>query len=295
MSILTSSTVTEAGLKVQQIGTIAELRSALLPLRREGKRIVCVPTMGALHEGHLKLMDAAKLNGDVLVATIFVNPLQFGPNEDLNKYPRTIERDITLLSERGVNFVFTPSPEEMYSPDHATHVSISPADSTFEGAIRPGHFTGVLTVVTKLFNIVQPDAAIFGQKDLQQLSMIRRMVHDLDMPIDIVSVPIVREADGLAMSSRNRYLSESDRVRAGMLYKSLMAVRKSFEDSGVLKSQELVRIGREVLEQDDEIRVDYLATVDPSTFNEVTTASRGTGVIVAARIGSTRLIDNIIL
>jgi pantoate--beta-alanine ligase len=250
--------------------------------------------MGALHEGHLTLADVAASNADVVVASIFVNPLQFGANEDLAKYPRTLEADAVALQGRGVRVLFAPGAEEMYGPDRVVTVTAAPYDTTFEGEIRPGHFTGVLTVVAKLFNIVQPDVAIFGQKDLQQLSLVRRMVRDLDIPTEIVSVPIVREADGLAMSSRNRYLAPEDRARAALLSKSLRAVAARFA-SGERNGETLIREGMNVLAQDPAIAIDYLALVDPLSFAPLGAAHAGAGVVLAARVGTTRLLDNIIL
>jgi pantoate--beta-alanine ligase len=250
--------------------------------------------MGALHEGHLALVDEARSHADVVVVSIFVNPLQFGPNEDLAKYPRTLDADLAALDAHHVALAFTPDVGEMYAADRVTQVTAAPHDATFEGALRPGHFTGVLTVVTKLFNIVQPDVAVFGQKDLQQLSLIRRMVRDLDMPIDIVSLPTVRESDGLAMSSRNRYLSPEDRQKAAQLYQALSAARSAFAQ-GERDAARLEETARTVLAGHPSIAVDYLAVVDPADFSLVPLASTGTAMIIAARVGSTRLIDNLIL
>jgi pantoate--beta-alanine ligase len=274
--------------------TVADIRAALAPLRLAGKRIACVPTMGALHEGHLTLVDVAHKHADVVVATIFVNPLQFGVNEDLTKYPRTLEADLAALEARGVSLVFTPSNEEMYDPDHEIRVTASSHDTKFEGKVRPGHFTGVLTVVAKLFNIIQPDVAVFGQKDLQQLSLVRKMVKDLNFPIEIIGVPTVRESDGLAMSSRNRYLSPEERQRATRLSQALFAIKAAF-DRGERNTERLLTVGTAVLAEDPDIVLDYLELVDPDRFTGVEQASTGTAAIIAARIGSTRLLDNQIL
>jgi pantoate--beta-alanine ligase len=274
--------------------TIDAMRTAIAPARRSGQRIALVPTMGALHEGHLALVDEAHRRADVVVTSIFVNPLQFGPGEDLDKYPRTLDADLAALDAHHVTFVFTPDVDEMYANGRVTQVTAAPHDAAFEGAHRPGHFTGVLTVVTKLFNIVQPNVAVFGQKDLQQLSLIRRMVRDLNIPIDIVSLPTVRESDGLAMSSRNRYLSPDDRQKAAQLYQALSAARSAFT-RGDHDAERLTRTARTVLAEHPSIVVDYLAVVDPENFSPVPVARTGTAIIIAARVGSTRLIDNLIL
>jgi pantoate--beta-alanine ligase len=274
--------------------TIDAIRAALAPARRSGQRIALVPTMGALHDGHLALVDEARRHADIVVTSIFVNPLQFGPGEDLDKYPRTLDADLAALDTHHVTFVFTPNADEMYADGRVTQVTAAPHDATFEGGHRPGHFTGVLTVVAKLFNIVQPGVAVFGQKDLQQLSLIRRMVRDLDIPVDIVSLPTVRESDGLAMSSRNRYLSPDDRQKAAHLYQALSAARSAFAQ-GEYDAERLIKAARTVLAEHPRILVDYLAVVDPEDFSPVPVASTGTAIITAARIGSTRLIDNLIL
>lgn len=278
-----------------QANTISEVRNAIRSFRADGKTIALVPTMGALHDGHISLVDIARQHADVVVTSIFVNPLQFGPNEDLAKYPRSIEADIARLNESGSDIVFTPDVEEMYGRSPNTVFVESPDnDSMFEGAVRPGHFTGVLTVVAKLFHIVQPDFAVFGQKDLQQLGLIRRMVEELNFPIQIIGAPIIREVDGLAMSSRNRYLNSTDRTRATLLYKTLTTIKHLFA-SGVLDSNHLINSGLEMLAADANIKVDYLQIVDPISFTPQSHATNGMGVILAARVGATRLLDNIIL
>jgi pantoate--beta-alanine ligase len=274
--------------------TIAEIRAEVHSLRMAGKRIAFVPTMGALHQGHLALVDVAHRHADVVVVSIFVNPLQFGLGEDLAKYPRMVDADINVLGTGSAVVVFVPTTDEMYPAGLITRVSAAPLDALFEGAIRPGHFTGVLTVVNKLFNIVHPDVALFGQKDLQQLSLIQRMVRDLDIPIEVVSVPTVREEDGLAMSSRNRYLSSEDRIRATRLHLALLTIRDLFE-KGEHDAAHLLDRGGAVLAQDPHIHLDYLALVNPVDFSTVDTVIPGTSVIVAARLSGTRLLDNIIL
>lgn len=286
------------------VRTIAEARAGVASLRAEGQRIAFVPTMGALHEGHLTLVDAARERADAIVASIFVNPLQFAPNEDLARYPRTPDADAEALRSRGVALVFTPSVEEMYPPGRLVRVTAAPYDDRFEGAVRPGHFDGVLTVVAKLFHIVAPDVAIFGQKDLQQLSLVRRMVQDLNVPLDVVGVPTVRDADGLALSSRNRYLSSEERRRATRIPAALRAIQEyvqvhSLETNGVssaaMLADAVLEVGRRLLAEDPGIAIDYLALVDPDEFTPVAMAAPGTAIIVAARVGGTRLLDNVIL
>ena len=209
--------------------TIQEIRAVSRAARRDHKRIGLVPTMGALHEGHLSLVRAAKVAADVVIVSIFVNPLQFGPTEDFSRYPRTLERDRDLLAKEGVDLVFVPSVEEMYRSREATFVNVEGLSERLDGKSRPGHFRGVATVVAKLFHIVEPDVAFFGQKDAAQVAIIRRMVSDLNLAVEIVVCPIVREADGLAMSSRNAYLDPSQRAQALVLYRSLMRVQEAFE------------------------------------------------------------------
>lgn len=250
--------------------------------------------MGALHDGHLALVDAARRSADAVVVSIFVNPLQFGASEDFSHYPRTLDADTAALDARGVACVFAPGVDEMYGVGARTTVMPRPSGELYEGAVRPGHFTGVLTVVAKLFNIVQPDVAVFGQKDLQQLSLVSAMVRDLNSPLAIEAVETVREADGLAMSSRNRYLSEPDRIRATELYAALSAVRAAFA-RGERDPRLLVAAGEEVLSHDRKLSIDYFAVVVPETFATPREASAGDAVIAAVRVGHTRLIDNVIL
>ena len=281
-------------LPVRRVSTIAEIRAAVRERRAAGQRVAFVPTMGALHDGHVALVDEAHRHADAVVVSIFVNPLQFGPAEDLAKYPRTLDADVAALRTHDVALLFTPTAETMYPPGQATRVTIAPHDSEFEGAIRPEHFTGVLTVVAKLLNIVQPDVAVFGQKDLQQLCFVRRMVRDMNVPIEIVDVVTVRESDGLAMSSRNRYLSPDDRARAVRLSTALAAIRDRFA-RGESDPHRLIEAGRGVLAADTQIVVDYLALVDTESFSSVERGAPGVAAILAARIGGTRLLDNIIL
>lgn len=281
---------------------IDETRAAARAARLAGKRLGFVPTMGALHEGHLSLVRAARRASDVVGASIFVNPTQFGPNEDLGKYPRSFVRDCKLLESERVDFVFAPSVEEMYptSPDgsvrpaSATWVTVEGLSNKLDGRSRPGHFRGVTTVVAKLFHIVEPDAAFFGQKDAAQVAVIRRMVQDLNLPVEIVICPIVREPDGLAMSSRNAYLDPKQRQQALVLHRSLEKVQRMAE-RGELGAAELAAAGRQEVASEPSVRLDYFEVVDPDTLDPVKDASRGALVAVAAYVGSTRLIDNIVL
>ncbi len=262
--------------------------------RADSRRFGLVPTMGALHEGHLSLLRAARAQCNVVAASLFVNPLQFGPGEDLAKYPRDFARDRELLEKEGVDLLFAPSVEEMYSPGAVTYVSVEGISDRLCGRSRPGHFRGVTTVVAKLFNIVEPDMAFFGQKDAAQVTIIRRMVRDLDIPVQIVTCPIVREPDGLAMSSRNAYLDSEQRKSALVLFRSLMAVQKKFEQ-GERNAGKLMETGRQAFANEPAARFDYLEIVDPATLEPVADISRESLVAVAAFIGKTRLIDNIVL
>jgi len=276
------------------LSAIAEMRAASRAVTREGKGLALVPTMGALHEGHLSLVRAARAARDVVAVSIFVNPMQFGPGEDLAKYPRSFERDCEMLEREGVEFVFTPSVEEMYPAGAVTWVTVEELSGKLDGRSRPGHFRGVTTVVSKLFHIVEPDNAFFGQKDAAQVAIIRRMVRDLNLPVEIVVCPIVREGDGLAMSSRNAYLSPEERKRALVLHWSLERVQQLVE-SGERDAARLVAAGREEFAQESLVRLDYFEVVDPDTLDPVADVSRGALVAVAAYVGATRLIDNILL
>jgi pantoate--beta-alanine ligase len=270
------------------------MRDASRALRRAGKRLGLVPTMGALHEGHLSLVRAARASCDAVAASIFVNPTQFGPNEDLAKYPRSFERDRELLEHEGVDILFAPTVEEMYPAGAVTWVTVEEMSSKLDGRSRPGHFRGVTTVVAKLFHIVEPDTAFFGQKDAAQVAIIRRMVRDLHLPVEIVVGPIVREPDGLAMSSRNVYLDGEQRKQALTLYRSLMRV-KQMVDRGERNVTALAAAGREEFAQENSVRLDYFEIVDTDMLDPVKDLSRGALVAVAAFIGTTRLIDNILL
>jgi pantoate--beta-alanine ligase len=273
---------------------IDDMRAASRAAHREGKRLGFVPTMGALHEGHLSLMRAAKAKCDVVAVSIFVNPLQFGPSEDLAKYPRTFEPDRQLLEKEGVNLLFAPTPDEMYPAGAVTYVTVEGLSEKLCGRSRPGHFRGVTTVVAKLFHIVEPDLAFFGQKDAAQATIIRRMVRDLNLPVEIVICPIVREPDGLAMSSRNAYLSPQERKSALVLQRSLTQVRNRF-DQGERNATNLIAAGKQVLAQEPAVRLDYFEIVDPATLDPMQEVTSSTLVAIAAFVGKTRLIDNILL
>ncbi len=250
--------------------------------------------MGALHEGHLSLVRAARRRCDTVTVSIFVNPTQFGPSEDFSKYPRTLDRDLQMLEAEGVALVFAPSVEEMYPPGASTFITVEGLSDKLCGKSRPGHFRGVATVVAKLFNIVQPDVAFFGQKDAAQVVIVKGMVRDLRMNVDIIVGPIVREPDGLALSSRNSYLEPRQRKQATVLYRSLTRVQFR-ADKGERSAANLIAAAREVLAEEPEVRVDYFEIVNPETLDPVEDISSGALVAVAAFVGSTRLIDNIVV
>jgi pantoate--beta-alanine ligase len=274
--------------------TIHEMRATSRAARRAGKRLGFVPTMGALHEGHLSLVRAARASSEVVAASIFVNPTQFAPNEDLAKYPRSFERDCEMLEHEGVQLLFAPSVEEMYAGGAVTWVTVEGLSEKLDGRSRPGHFRGVATVVAKLFHAVEPDAAFFGQKDAAQIAVIRRMIRDLNLPVEIVVCPIVREADGLAMSSRNAYLDAEQRKQALVLHRSLLRVKKLVE-AGERSAFNLLKVGRGEIARENSVRLDYFEIVNPDTLDPVEDVSQGALVAVAAYVGSTRLIDNILL
>lgn len=277
------------------VTTRAELQAALEPYRVAGKRIAFVPTMGFLHEGHLRLVDHAHRHGDVVVMSIYVNPLQFGPSEDLARYPRDLDRDADLARKRGVSVIFAPSDDEIYPGGRpAVTVHAPQLSNHLCGLFRPGHFEGVLTVVAKLFNIVEPDVAVFGQKDYQQSVLIRRMVVDLNFNVRIEVAPIIREPDGLAMSSRNVFLKAEDRQAALTLSRALRAAQQKFEE-GEHRPAELVRVARAILEADRDVRVQYVDLVEEPTLGTPQRAEAGNVIAVAGFVGKTRLIDNVIL
>jgi pantoate--beta-alanine ligase len=279
---------------MQLCRTIAEMRTAAGALKAKNLTLGFVPTMGALHEGHLSLVRAAKERCDRVAVSIFVNPTQFGPNEDFSKYPRTFDRDRELLESEGVDLLFAPSTEEMYPPGAITYVSVEELSEKLDGKSRPGHFRGVTTVVSKLFNIIQPEVAFFGQKDAAQVAVIRRMVRDLNLPVEIAACPIVREPDGLAMSSRNRYLDANQRKTALVLSRSLARVQELFAQ-GERDAQNLITAGKLLFGGELDVRLDYFEIVDPETLDAISTLRGPALVAVAAFVGSTRLIDNRLL
>ncbi|GHC33984.1 pantothenate synthetase [Kushneria pakistanensis] len=274
------------------LDSITVLQQTLAAWRREGHRIALVPTMGNLHEGHLRLIDAARQHADRVVATIFVNPLQFGPDEDLDRYPRTLAEDQRLLIERGCDLLFAPSVETLYPEGQATltRISVPQVSEGLCGAHRPGHFEGVATVVSLLFNLTRPDVACFGEKDFQQLTVIRKLVRDQHMPIDIIGVPIARDHDGLALSSRNRYLDSEARTQASRLHQCLVDSARQFEQGEA--SEQVLAQGLQQLEEAG-FRPEYLALCDATTLRPITAWQPGSVLLVAAWLGTTRLIDNL--
>lgn len=276
---------------IQVINTIDELRKQIKEWKKAGLTVGLCPTMGYLHEGHASLMDAARAGNDKVVASVFVNPIQFGPNEDLATYPRDFEHDCQLLEAHGVDLVFHPEPSEMYAPDFTTFVDMNELSETLCGKTRPIHFRGVCTVIAKLLNTVTPDRIYFGQKDAQQLAIIRRMVRDLNFDVEVIGCPIVREQDGLAKSSRNTYLSPEERKAALVLSRS---VRKGQDlvASGVRNSAELLASMKERLAEESLANVEYVEVVDGESMQPVETFKDGDLVAMAVRIGTTRLIDN---
>jgi len=274
--------------------TIESVRALVRAARSGGKKIGFVPTMGALHRGHISLIEAAKQQTDFVVVSIFVNPTQFGPGEDFQKYPRPLEMDLKICRQQGVDLVFTPKSAEMYASENLTWVTVEELSEPLCGQFRPGHFRGVATVCAKLFNIVQPDVAFFGQKDAQQAIVIKRMVADLNMPLEIIVCPTVREPDGLAMSSRNQYLSPSQRKDAAYIYKSLQKCRQMI-DQGIKDVQQITAEMQKVLSQVPSAKIEYVNIVDAESLEK---ADRIAGKILAAvavKIGLTRLIDNILV
>jgi pantoate--beta-alanine ligase len=281
------------------VATADELRAELRRLREDarvlgGGRVALVPTMGFLHDGHLTLVDEARRRADVVAMSIFVNPLQFAPSEDLARYPRDPDGDGAKAAARGVDLLFTPSVTEMYPREPRVHVVPGELAGRWEGEVRPGHFAGVLTVVAKLFHLIAPDVAIFGQKDVQQATLVRAMVRDLDMPVEVVIAPTVREADGLALSSRNVYLSDDDRRRARVIPRALARIEADFAN-GERRADILLERARGALAAEPSVAPDYLALADGETLEPVETVRDGAVAMIAARVGRTRLLDNAIL
>jgi len=280
---------------VERLASKQEVRQAVAEARREGKRVALVPTMGALHDGHLSLVNAASERADYVVVSVFVNPTQFGPGEDFEAYPRDIERDVDLLGAEGVDLVFVPTPEIMYAPEAMVTVDPGPLGQVLEGAARPGHFSGVCTVVTKLFSIALPDLAFFGEKDYQQLTIVRAMARDLDLPVKVIGCPTVRECDGLALSSRNVYLSAEERSAGTVLYRSLRTAETLVLD-GERDAAVVAGAMRDTVASEPLAELEYAVVVDAVTLAPIETlGDRPARALVAARVGGTRLIDNIAL
>lgn len=274
--------------------TIPDLKGWVRARRREGRRIALVPTMGYLHQGHLALVDEARRRADLVVMTIFVNPLQFGPTEDLARYPRDLPRDRRLAEERGVDAVFAPGEAVMYPRGSATRVVPGGTGERWEGAARPGHFVGVLTVVAKLFHLVEPDVACFGRKDIQQIVLVRQMVRDLDWPLELAVVPTVREPDGLALSSRNAYLGPAERQHATALSGALQEAHVAWR-GGERSARAIEARMRRFLDAFPDVQVEYIAVAEPDALAPIAEVQATSVVALAARVGLTRLIDNIVL
>ncbi|MCW5875528.1 MAG: pantoate--beta-alanine ligase [Anaerolineales bacterium] len=276
---------------MKQVVTIEELRAARGVLKG---RLGLVPTMGFLHQGHLSLVDLAKRDCDAVAVSIFVNPAQFGPNEDLEAYPRDLPADLQKLEEAGVDLVWLPTPEVIYPPGFNTWVDVEGVSAPLEGAMRPGHFRGVATVVAKLFNAVGPDAAYFGQKDAQQVAVIQQMVRDLNLPVEVVVGPTLREPDGLAMSSRNAYLNTDQRMAAAVLYRALSAAQTAYR-AGERDAEALRGLMRATIEAEPLARLQYVSCAHPGTLAELERVEEGALLSLAVFVGTTRLIDNIVL
>jgi pantoate--beta-alanine ligase len=276
------------------LSSAAEVTAISKEAHRAGKRVGFVPTMGALHDGHLSLVRTARAQSGVVIASVFVNPRQFGPNEDFSRYPRNAERDSAMLAAEKTDYLFMPSVEEMYPAGATSWVKVEGISDKLDGRSRPGHFHGVTTVVAKLFNIVQPDFAFFGQKDAAQVAIVSRMVRDLNFDVRIVVCPIVREADGLAMSSRNAYLTPEQRKQATVLYRALMRVQ-SLVDRGESSSARLLIAGTQVMAEEPAVKLDYFEIVNRESLDSVADVSHGALIAVAAYVGNTRLIDNIVV
>ena len=279
---------------MQKITAVTEMQTLAEDLRSKGQIIALVPTMGALHEGHLSLVRLASEQADTVVVSIFVNPTQFGPSEDFQKYPRDLERDLKLCEEAGADVVFAPAMEEIYPKGYSTYVTEEFVAKPLEGVSRPNHFRGVTTIVAKLFNIVRPDLSVFGQKDAQQVAVIRKMVHDLNFTVNVVVAPTIRENEGLAMSSRNRYLSTGQRQESLAINKALL-LAKSMVEQGELRSDRLIAEATHLLSQNRRIRIIYVAIVDRNTMEAAREVQPGVHMLsIAAWVDEVRLIDNIV-
>ena len=274
--------------------SISSLIKKVREVKKQGYKIGLVPTMGFLHEGHMSLIREARKDTDYVIVSIFVNPAQFGPKEDFKRYPRAIKRDIMLCEKEGADIIFTPEAKEMYPKGYATYVNVEKITDKLCGASRPGHFQGVSTVVAKLFNITMPDIAYFGQKDAQQAIVIKRMAGDLNMSVEIKVMPIVREKDGLAMSSRNVYLNRKERSQARSIYKSLKSAKELFND-GERDSKKIINKIKQIINNQPDAKIDYAAIVDAKDIREIKKISGKALAAVAVKVGKTRLIDNIVL
>lgn len=279
---------------MKTIETAGDMQAVAEQARLKGKKISFVPTMGYLHEGHLSLVRMARKLGDLLVVSIFVNPSQFAPHEDFETYPRNFQRDFDMVEKEGVDILFTPKADDIYPEGYQTYVNLEKLSNHLCGVSRPAFFKGVATVVTKLFNIVKPHTAVFGKKDYQQFLVIRRMVFDLNMDIDIVGGETIRELDGLAMSSRNAYLTASQRKSGLSLNKALLAAKKAVE-SGITDASQIIRETKEFIGSHPETQIDYVTICDPETLEEIHIINRPALMALAVKVGSTRLIDNVIL
>ena len=277
------------------IHSVSEMQAKALQVRRQGHSLGFVPTMGALHQGHLSLVRRARRENDVVIVSIFVNPLQFGPKEDLKRYPRPLAQDLAYLKKEKADFVFVPSAGAMYPGPHSATIRVPSFESMLEGASRPGHFEGVATVVAKLFNIVQPSRAYFGNKDYQQVRVIDRLIKDLNLPVHLVACPTVREADGLALSSRNRFLSAREREEAVKIYQALFLGRELVSEKIMTNAAQLIKRLKQIFSRIPHSMVDYIAVVDPETLEPMTRIRRPALLAAAVKIGKTRLIDNIII
>ncbi|MFQ5787469.1 MAG: pantoate--beta-alanine ligase [Thermodesulfobacteriota bacterium] len=277
---------------MRTVNKVKHMQELANTIRNDGKTLSLVPTMGALHEGHLSLVIEAKKKADVCVVSIFVNPTQFGPGEDYNEYSRDLEGDLRKLKNIGVDIVFIPKVEEIYHTGFQTYVEVDELEKHLCGPFRKGHFRGVATIVLKLFNIVKPHVSIFGEKDYQQMKIIQRMVFDLNLEIEILTSPIIREEQGLALSSRNSYLSQRQKISAYAVFKALSKIKKEFE-LGSKKSKKIIESGKKILEQASITDIDYLDICDPETLQSKEIAESGDLLAIAVRLGGTRLIDNI--